>query len=336
MALSQRKLTTVLLNEYLEDYSYEMGLSKYTVEGKRGSVKRFLRWLGDKPFNVDSCRGWLRVLREKGYKPGSIKHEVRVLRATVRFLCKRGYLEKDFALDIPCPKVVNSPPEVVSAELAEKIIFAGTEPSVGESVSNRFSKEEHRQALRFVLRTGLRKRELTDLKGSDVNLDNETIKVLGKNGKLVQMPLPKDMIDGLKKRLNNKQLFAVTKKTLNICLARGCRKLGVNTRIRVHTLRHIFGAALYNRGAPIQEVSWLMRHSDIGTTINAYGHYTLEQLRQTLNSRHPLIREGLSPDGVLQLVQSAVEATGVKSDRRIRTEVETAPGELVMLFKFIV
>ena len=332
MTLSGRQLTTVLLNDYLGDYSLAMGLRPYTIYGKTNSIKRFLRWLKEKPFNPETCRAWVRYLREKGYKPESIKHEVRVLRAAIRFLTKRGFLEKDFALEIPSPKVPKSPPEVVSAELAEKIILTGTEPGPGDNCLNRQRKEEHRQALRFIVRTGLRNRELRDMKGADINLDNETFMVLGKNGRLQQMPLPKDMIEELKKRLGNDQLFDVTQETLNHCLRRGCRKLGVATKIRVHTLRHIFGASLYNNGAPIQEVCWLMRHADIRTTINTYGHFTQDQLRHTFNSRHPLIKQGLSPEEVLQMVQQAVETTGIKTDSRFKTEVETSPQGLVMRF----
>ncbi len=331
MSLSKRKLAAVILGEYVEDYSLELGLREQTIYGKRGTLKRFLSWLGDKPFNADSCRQWVRHLRRKGWKPVSIKHEVRILRATVRFLFKRGYIDQDFALDIPYPRIHKKPLEIVPIQLAEKIILAGSKDGPGDNVRSKARKKEYRAALRFILRTGLRNREARDLRDSDFNLESETFIVRSKSGNLDVLPVPRDMIGEVRRRVKNDRLFSKLRaERLNIVLKRGCRRLGVKTRVRTHSLRHVFCTSLLKQGVSMPIVSRLMRHASVAITDKVYAHYNIDDLRQALNGRHPLIKQGLTPQQVFDMVEQTVKRTEVDKDRRFKTSFNRSSGELII------
>lgn len=334
MPLSKRKLADVILEEYVEDYSLELGLKEQTIYGKRGTLRRFLAWLKERELNAGNCRQWVRYLRKKGWKPNSIKHEVRILRATIRFLFKRGYLDKDFGLDIPYPMVHKKPLDIVPVELAEKIIMAGTKAGSGDNIHSKRRKREYRVALRFILRTGLRNREARDLRGSDVNLENETFIVRSKSGNLDVLPLPKDMLRSVKVRTKNGRLFTKLRaERLNKVLVRGCERLGVKTRVRVHTLRHIFCTSLLKQGVSMPVVSRLMRHASVAITDEVYSHYDIDDLRQALNGSHPLIGEGLEPKDVFKMVLGAVEATRVQSDERFLLKINYSSSKLVIRLK---
>lgn len=332
--LSREQLAAVLLNEYVEGYSFEVGLKDETVRGKRDTLKRFLNWLGDRPLAMETCKAWIMSLKSKGLMPNSLKHEARILRATVRYLYKKKYIKQDFALEIPSPKVPKRPLELPPAEVAEKIIMAGTEPGPGDNCLNRKRKEEYRAALRFILRTGLRNREARTLRGCDINLEDESYLVQSKSGNLDRMPLPKDMLGEIGQRVNNGQLFPnLRRERLNICLNRGCKRLGVKIRVRTHTLRHIFCTTLLKKGVPLQIVSRLMRHASVAITDTVYSHYLIDDLRQSLNGSHPLIRQGLKPEEMFMVLQKAVESTGIKTDSRFKINFDSSPNELVMRFK---
>ena len=310
------RLKQAIFKDYVEEYSAIRHLRRETVRGKRDTLKRFVKWLGKKPFNAKSCCEWLKCLSDKGWKPVSIKHEVRILRATVRFLHSRGFITTDFSAQIPYPKTHKKPLEIVPAELAEKIIMAGTKEGKGDNWISKKRKEEHRQGLRFIIRTSLRNRELRDLKGKDVNLEEETFFVRSKSGNIDVLPIPRDMLDELRKRKDSLQLFEVTAKTLNYSLKRGCKRLDISTKVRTHTLRHIFCTSLLKRGVPIQIVSRLMRHASVTLTDSVYSHYQINDLSLALNSKHPLISEGLRRDEVLDNLIKLVKSSGIDKDRR--------------------
>ncbi|MFH1453406.1 MAG: tyrosine-type recombinase/integrase [Armatimonadota bacterium] len=325
------QLAALLLKDYIEDYSFEVGLKNETVRGKRDTLKRFLYWLGDRQFTANTCKAWIMSLKTKGLMPNSIKHEARILRAAVRFLYKKKYIKQDFALEIPSPKVPKRPLELVPVELAEQIIINGTESGPGDNCINRQRKQEYRVALKFILRTGLRNRKTRSLRGSDINLEDETYLVRSKSGNLDRLPLPKDMIKEIGQRANNGQLFPdLRAERLNICLTRGSRRLGVKTRVRVHTLRHIFCTTLLKKGVPLQIVSRLMRHASVAITDSVYSHYLIDDLKQSLNERHPLIRQGLTPGEVMKSIQLAVESTGIRTDTRFQTDIENSANSLVI------
>lgn len=324
MLLSKKQLKEYIFKEYVDNDCIDRGLSKRTNRNRRDCLKRFYKYLGSKSFTADNCRGWMRSLSNKGLKPNSIKDTGRILRATIRFLFRRKVIKDDFASDIPLPKIPKTNLAIVPAELAEKIIIAGTEPGPGDNCLNRERKKEYRVALRFILRTGLRNREARDLRGSDINLEDETYLVQSKSGNLDRMPLPKDMIKEIGQRVNNGQLFPnLRAERLNICLNRGSGQLGVKTRVRVHTLRHIFCTTLLKKGVPLQIVSRLMRHASVAITDSVYSHYLIDDLKQSLNERHPLIFKSLSSDEIFQSVRRSVQSIIPDDDKRFEVQIRS-------------
>ena len=317
----KEQIRKAIFRDYVEEYSAIRGLRRETVRGKRDTLKRFVGWLDKKPFNIKSCSEWLKYLSDKGWKPVSIKHEVRILRATVKFLHSRGFIKEDFSSQIPYPKIHKKPLEIVPAELAEKIIIAGTTAGKGDNCINKKRKKEYRQALRFALRTGLRNRELRDLRGKDINLEEEIYFVRSKSGNIDVLPIPKDMLGELRKRKNKLQLFKVRAETLNRCLKRGCERLGISTKVRTHTLRHIFCTALLKRGVPIQIVSRLMRHASVTLTDSVYSHYQIDDLSLALNSSHPLIMKNLKPLEVFGNIKKAIKVVNVFDDERFKVKI---------------
>lgn len=335
MNLTKSKLSQLILAEYVEDYSFELGLKSKTIKNKREILTKFLNWLGRRSFSADSCREYLRFLRRKGYQVSSIDLEIRTIKAVVRFLYKRGYLDKDFTGAIPSLRIPRKPLKLPTAEQAEKAIIVGTKSGPGDNSINRKRKKEYRAALRFILRTGLRNREVRDLRGEDINLDDESFVVRSKSGNLDRLPLPRDMIKEVKSRVSNDRLFPKLRaERLNICLKRGCNKVRIKSKVTVHTLRHIFCTTLLKKQVPLQVVSRLMRHSSVAITDRVYSHYLIDDLSRALNSSHPLIRSGLNLNEVFDELQRVVRTTGIQTDNRFKVIFKQAKNKLIMKFKY--
>jgi len=307
-----------IFKEYVEDYSAEMNLAERTIRGKRDTLKRFIKYLGDKPFTLKNCRDWSHYLRKKGLKPRSVKHELRILKATVNFLYKRGFIETNFASDISYPRVPKELYNIVPAHVVEKVIISGTEEGEGDNIRSKTIKKEMRQALRFILRTGLRIGEVMGLKSSNINLKAGTFNIKSKGGNIHVLPLPKDMESELRERLGGENVFKVTRETMNRSLRRGSEVVGVQPYLTCHDLRHVFCTCLLKRGVSMPIVTRLMRHASVTLTDAVYSHYVVSDLSHALNSRHPLIIGGVGIDGLFDIVQKAIEDTGVQNDPRLQ------------------
>jgi site-specific recombinase XerD len=52
----------------------------------------------------------------------------------------------------------------------------------------------------------------------------------------------------------------------------------------LHLFRHTYATWLLRRGAGMESVKDLLRHASIATTIDTYGHLTVEDARKTLEA----------------------------------------------------
>ena len=277
-------------SKYLDEYcQIEMNLSERTILNKRYAFKRLFKYINKCSLNIESCRGYTVHLYKKGWSNVSIGAELKMIKAYVAYLFKRKIIKEDWSQDIILPKVTRKPLNIVSANEAEDIIIVGTNPSNYDHYIHRASKVDQRAALRFILRTGLRLSEMLHMQPKHVNFRTNCFNVISKGGNIDTLPIPNDMRNELWKRRKNDRTFPVTANTLNNTLKRGCRRLVVKEKVTVHTLRHVFCTELLKKGAPLQLVSRLMRHSTVKITDEVYSHFITEDLSHALNTFHPLI-----------------------------------------------
>lgn len=280
-----------LLQGYLNEYCLiERNLSKTTIRNKKYALARLFRFLGNTPLNIKNCRKYTVYLYQQGWTPPSIGGELKMIKAFVNYLEKYKYTKHSWAKDITLPKEKRRLFNIVSAKVAENIIIVGSEPGEHDHKLHQESKNEHRAALRFILRTGLRISELLRLKYLDLNLKNSTYSVLSKGGNIDILPLPEDMLWEVAKRKKQNKLFKISHEIMNRTLKRGSDKLNISPHLTVHTLRHIFCTSLLKGGVSLQIVSRLMRHSNVGITDKIYSHYLIDDLANALNT-HPVITQ---------------------------------------------
>lgn len=323
---------------YLSEFSAEKNLEKTTIKNKRNAMKRLFAFLDGRALTLEISRLYIQDLIKQGYQPSSIRAEVKYLRSFGNFLSKRKYAADNFAKELLFPKVPKKPMKVISPEILEKIIFAGTQPQPfvfgvgGDNPRSIYIKEETRQALRFILRTGLRISEVIKLKGSDLNLDGEnpTFYVLSKGGDTDEMPLPLDMIDELKKRVKRKRLFEITADCCNKSLQRGAQILGITTPVSNHALRHAFATSRLNANVPLQKVSRLLRHANVLITDQYYSHFSTTDLSLVLNNQ-PIIRQGLTPDEIFTNIEQTIKATNIEKDNRFNFKIEKTNNEMKII-----
>lgn len=138
---------------------------------------------------------------------------------------------------------------------------------------------EERLIVLLALEAGMRLHEVAKAKISDVNFDENMIKVLGKGRKLAYVGMTASMVEAIRDADKARPKLKYYSDSLVPSLAnkkdknrvvhnkfkRILVKSGVN-RGSYHLLRHTFATNLIERGAPIDQVSKMLRHSNIRTS----------------------------------------------------------------------
>ena len=174
--------------------------------------------------------------------------------------------------------------------------------------------------VKLLLMTGLRLSELCNLKISDLNFDNSSIRVVGKGKKIVEQPVPNAILNELKCYIDTERketmdiytnkiggidkgfLFVsgigeqcneLTKsKTDGNCvknnvfyqqLKRYAKKVGLPSMISPHALRRCAGTTIYEQTGDIKTASEFLRHASVTTTEKCYVNYDKEKLVNAVN-----------------------------------------------------
>jgi integrase/recombinase XerD len=310
-------------HDYIVNYSLEKGLEATTIDNKKDALKKLIPFLDGKPLNFEGCRDYAFYMYDHGWdKATSRVMLIKNLRAFINFLYDRDYIKENFSRKLIMPKVIREPLRLPSETDAEKCIIVGTEPGIGDRARSKRIKAETRLCLRFILRTGLRVSEALSISGNNLSPFDEqpSFQVRSKGGKPALLPIPLDMVEEMKKRINRKRVFEATDKTCNKNLDDGIKKLGIPFHLTCHKLRDIYSLSRLRRGNSLQLVSRTLRHTSVSITDKYYSDYVLNDLVETVNDS-PLIKNSLTPE---QIIDKALEAFQkvIGEDKRITISIK--------------
>lgn len=212
------------------------------------------------------------------------------------FLIYQNYIENNPMELIEMPKIRRKLPDTLSFDEIESML---------EKIDLSTEQGTRDRAIIEVLYScGLRVSELLNLKISEVQLDIQLIKVVGKGNKERIVPIGSIAIkylrhyfDGYRKQkkidirfkdnlflnlrgtpLSRISVFNMIKKLAN--------EVGIRKSISPHTFRHSFATHLVEGGADLRAVQEMLGHVSI-TTTEIYTHLDNQFLRKTIEQFHP-------------------------------------------------
>ena len=161
----------------------------------------------------------------------------------------------------------------------------------------------NRAMFELIYASGLRVSEAAQLSIQEVDLDQRTLRFMGKGSKERMVPFYTDAADLLRhyieeirptllKGKTNNRVFinqsgdGLTSRGIEYLLDQCSKKAGINRTVHPHMLRHSFATHLLDNGADLRLVQELLGHENISTT-QIYTHVTLDRLKDTYLKAHP-------------------------------------------------
>ncbi|MBS1637621.1 MAG: tyrosine-type recombinase/integrase [Bacteroidetes bacterium] len=288
------------LQKYLDHLHYEKRASPHTILSYRNDLDHFQAFISEHDKDLDLSevnyqyiRGWVAMLVDEGLSPRSINRKLSSLRSFFKFLMKEGLIESNPVQKITGLKSPKRLPVFVEEKSMEKLY---SELSFEEG----FSGVRDKLILDLLYQTGMRRAELIQLKDSDIDLNNLTIRVLGKRNKEriipISLELKRNLTDYFSVKKDKKfesDMLLLTDKgtglkehTVYGTVKKYLEQITTIQKKSPHVLRHTFATHLLNNGADINAVKELLGHANLSAT-QIYTHNTIDKLKKSYRQAHP-------------------------------------------------
>lgn len=287
------------INDFLLYLEKERRYSKHTIKAYQNDLVQFQHYVlaNYEQHSLANCkpemlRSWLVNLLEQDLSSRSVNRKLSSIKTFYSYLRKKGYLKVSPTSKVSSPKISKSLPLYVRASemfnLLEKLEF-----------SEDFSGQRDKLILELFYTTGIRLNELIELKESNLNLTNGTLKVLGKRNKERIVPILQSTIFlctaylDLKSKKSQSQYLLLTDKGKKLYPKFVYRKVNaylsmVSTieKKSPHVLRHTFATHMLNNGADLNTIKELLGHANLSAT-QVYTHNSIEKLKNIYKQAHP-------------------------------------------------
>lgn len=280
----------------------ERSLSPNTVEAYLRDADKLYQFTefsnGQTPDCVTAAdlRDFLVWVNQLGMLPHTQARVLSGIKAFFKYLLLEDLIKTDPSALIESPRLSRKLPDTLSIYDINKLI-AAIDLSKPEGMRNK-------TMLEVLYGCGLRVSELTGLRISNLYLEIEFIKILGKGNKERLVPVGSVATKFLKIWLKevrvhvhvkpgqedfvflNRRGSALTRNMVFIIIKDLAQKAGIRKRISPHTFRHSFATHLIEGGADLRAVQEMLGHESI-TTTEIYTHLDRDYLRDTIVQYHP-------------------------------------------------
>lgn len=289
-----------IVTKYKNYLLLERSLSPNSIEAYMEDMSKLLNYIQNENLSIrditlDRLQQFVAQLYDLGINPRSVGRIISGIKSFFNYLVLDGYLDSDPSELLETPKIGMKLPTVLTLEEIESIIGI-IDHSTREGQRNR-------AIIEMLYGCGLRISELTNLKFSDLFLNEGFIKVEGKGSKQRLVPISSTAVKELEKYIVYRNQLVVKKGSEEIIFLsnRGtpisrimvfhfikqyALQAGIKKNISPHTFRHSFATHLLEGGANIRAIQLMLGHEKI-TTTEIYTHMDREYLRQEIIEHHP-------------------------------------------------
>ena len=263
---SEEQMNEDLLEGYLSAMKVQ-GRSEKTIERYRYVIGKMAKSVGlpTRKVTVHHLRAYLAKEQERGLKDSTIEGLRQVFCAYFNWLQRESLIDKNPTANLGAIKCAKKKKQILS------------EVDLYKLKTNCKNSRDH-AIVQFLASTGCRISEVTGLNREDINFADMTCVVHGKGNKdrtaffdNVTAVALQNYLDG-RKDLNpalfvNRYNVRLQNGGVREMLVQLAKRAGVEQRVHPHKFRRTLATGLARHGMPVQEVSFILGHEKIDTTM---------------------------------------------------------------------
>lgn len=289
------------IEEILNDFSLYIVVDRKYSENTKSSyiedLKKCIMYLKKGPNEVtdDDIYTYIKYLKEdEKLNTKSIARNISSLKTFYKYMLITNKMTINPMDKIELPKITKSIPSILTVEEVDKLLDI--------KVKDAFSART-KAMLELIYGAGLRVSELVNLNVSDIDLEEDLVRLIGKGNKERIVPIgdfAHDAIslyldeyrDSMLKQKTCDKLFlnnhgeGMTRQGFFKLLNKLALEKGIEKDISPHTLRHSFASHLLDNGADLKSIQEMLGHANLSTT-GIYTHVARNKIRENYNEAHP-------------------------------------------------
>ena len=302
--------------EFITHLEIEKNLSPHTQRAYQSDLDQFIEFWS----RIDEVKVDVKNKKTKS-KDITVPEETPITRAIERFLVfmyNENISKSTIARKISCLKSLQKYLKTNGTELPLNI----SRPKTGKKLPVYLSVDEivhlldkidpqdlptkrplrDVAVLELLYATGVRCSELVNICFNDIDLQNRTIRILGKGNKERIVLFGNKAKEKLENYIKNERTVVynlnekiflnncsepITVRTVQRIIEMFRKFLKIGRPITPHKIRHSFATHMLNQGVPLRVVQELLGHKSLSST-EIYTHVTTTELREMCNTMHPM------------------------------------------------
>lgn len=290
--------------DFLDYLRFERRVSAHTVSAYGEDLAQFFDFMQQilsitslpeiKPADI---RTWIiTMLEDDQYSARTVNRKISSVRAFYRYALKMKQIDQNPLTRIHAPKYHARLPQYVEMDDMKRLFS-------DDLFASDFEGFRDRTVIEMFYATGMRLSELINIKRQDIDLYNDTVKVLGKRNKERIIPFGRNMrmiltryielfeekylpdnenyyifVAANGNRIYPKAIYRIVRKYLD--------KVTAIDKRSPHVIRHTFATHMLNNGADLNAIKEILGHSNLAAT-QVYTHNSIEQLKSIYKQAHP-------------------------------------------------
>ncbi len=271
-----------------------------TIKTYEKNFDYFIEWLeaNDYSTSLDSLqfpiiKDYMYYMRESGLDQNTVRLRMVSLNSFLDFLVNWDYLEKN-----PIKGKLHYAKKKISMNNCINIDELENLLNVPDELYRKTGREHYFQGavmLRTMLYTGVRRGGLLGLNWEHIDLTNNSLLVKIKGGEIKKFPVTeklKERLLALKKLrgaisgpvfLGVRSKKRLTETQLTYEFKFYCKLAGIQSKFRIHDMRHQCATYLVDNGMPVEQVKEVLGHKDINSTM-IYYHGNTGKLKRAMDA----------------------------------------------------